>query len=55
MIMKTITPQKKTIKNLPKEKIGINQRLTEGLKDIKAGRVVGPFKNAKDAIIALGI
>jgi AbrB family looped-hinge helix DNA binding protein len=33
----------------------IEKRLAEGLKDIKAGKVIGPFKNAKDAFSALGI
>ena len=28
-------------------------RLAEGLQDIKEGRVVGPFKNAKEAVRAL--
>ena len=29
------------------------KRLVEGLGDIKAGRVIGPFKNAKEAVRAL--
>jgi AbrB family looped-hinge helix DNA binding protein len=33
----------------------IEKRLAEGLRDIKEGRVIGPFKNAKEAFIALGI
>ena len=33
----------------------IEKRLAEGLADIKAGRVAGPFKNAKDAVRALRV
>lgn len=29
------------------------KRLAEGLEDIKQGRVIGPFKNAKEAVRAL--
>ncbi|KKU93201.1 MAG: hypothetical protein A3J30_04050 [Candidatus Wildermuthbacteria bacterium RIFCSPLOWO2_02_FULL_47_9c] len=29
------------------------KRLAEGLGDIKAGRVIGPFKNAKEAVRTL--
>ncbi|MFA5831555.1 MAG: AbrB/MazE/SpoVT family DNA-binding domain-containing protein [Candidatus Paceibacterota bacterium] len=92
--MKTATLGKKTIKNLPKVKIGVSRqvaipkkfydamklepgdymemelhddrliltpktfiekRLAEGLRDIEAGKVIGPFKNAKEALNALGI
>lgn len=31
----------------------IEKRLAEGLKDIKEGRVLGPFKTAKEAMRAL--
>ena len=31
----------------------IEKRLAEGLKDIKEGRVIGPFKTAKQAMRAL--
>lgn len=34
-------------------KVFIEKRLAEGLKDIKEGRTVGPFDNAKDAIKSL--
>jgi AbrB family looped-hinge helix DNA binding protein len=33
----------------------IEKRLAEGLRDIEAGKVIGPFKNAKEALDALGI
>jgi AbrB family looped-hinge helix DNA binding protein len=33
----------------------IEKRLAEGLRDIKEGRFIGPFKNAKEAFKALGI
>ncbi|MEK6809519.1 MAG: hypothetical protein AABY40_02510 [Nanoarchaeota archaeon] len=29
------------------------KKLAEGLEDIKQGRVIGPFKNAKEAVRAL--
>ncbi|MBI2120544.1 MAG: AbrB/MazE/SpoVT family DNA-binding domain-containing protein [Parcubacteria group bacterium] len=92
--IKTVARTKKTIKNLPKVKIGVSRqvaipkkfydamrlapgdyleielhddrltltpktfiekRLAEGLRDIKEGRYIGPFKNAKEAFSALGI
>ncbi len=31
----------------------IEKRLAEGLEDIKKGRVLGPFKNAREALRAL--
>ncbi|MCI0533061.1 AbrB/MazE/SpoVT family DNA-binding domain-containing protein [bacterium] len=31
----------------------IEKRLAEGLKDIKEGRSIGPFKNAREALKAL--
>jgi len=33
----------------------IEKRLAEGLQDIREGRVIGPFRNAKVALKALGI
>ena len=37
----------------PAQKAELDARLTEGLEDIKQGRVVGPFDTAKEAMRAL--
>lgn len=50
-----VTQEKNRIVMIPKTLVDkqIEERLAEGLEDIKKGRVLGPFKTAKEAMRAL--